>query len=52
MREEHRAGAGLRLSLERGFTKAFSAIVDSNITTLLAAGLLPAAWALAGRREG
>jgi SecD/SecF fusion protein len=40
MREEHRAGAGLRLSLERGFTKAFSAIVDSNITTLLAAVLL------------
>jgi SecD/SecF fusion protein len=40
MREEHRAGAGLRPSLERGFTKAFSAIVDSNITTLLAAVLL------------
>ena len=40
MREEHRAGAGLRPSLERGFTKAFSAIVDSNISTLLAAGLL------------
>jgi SecD/SecF fusion protein len=40
MREEHRAGARLRPSLERGFTKAFSAIVDSNITTLLAAVLL------------
>jgi SecD/SecF fusion protein len=40
MREEHRAGAGLRQALERGFTKAFSAIADSNITTLLAAGLL------------
>jgi SecD/SecF fusion protein len=40
MREEHRAGAGLRPSLERGFTKAFSAIVDSNVTTLLAAVLL------------
>ena len=40
MREEHRAGAGLRPSLERGFTKALSAIVDSNITTLLAAVLL------------
>ena len=40
MREEHRAGAGLRPSLERGFTKAFSAIADSNITTLLAAVLL------------
>ncbi|HSK36107.1 MAG TPA: protein translocase subunit SecF, partial [Actinomycetota bacterium] len=33
-------GAGLRPSLERGFTKALSAIVDSNITTLLAAVLL------------
>jgi SecD/SecF fusion protein len=40
MREEHRAGAGLRRSLDRGFTKALSAIADSNITTLLAAGLL------------
>ena len=40
MREEHRAGAGLRPSLERGFTKALSAVVDSNITTLLAAVLL------------
>jgi SecD/SecF fusion protein len=40
MREEHRAGAGLRPSLERGFTKAFSAVVDSNVTTLLAAVLL------------
>jgi SecD/SecF fusion protein len=40
MREEHRAGAGLRRALERGFSKAFSAIADSNITTLLAAGLL------------
>jgi SecD/SecF fusion protein len=40
MREEHRAGTGLRPALERGFTKAFSAIADSNITTLLAAGLL------------
>jgi SecD/SecF fusion protein len=40
MREEHRAGAGLRPSLERGFAKALSAIVDSNITTLLAAVLL------------
>ena len=40
MREEHRAGTGLRPSLDRGFTKAFSAIADSNITTLLAAVLL------------
>jgi SecD/SecF fusion protein len=40
MREEHRAGAGLRSALDRGFTKALSAIADSSITTLLAAGLL------------
>jgi SecD/SecF fusion protein len=40
MREEHRAGAGLRRSLDRGFSKALSAIADASITTLLAAGLL------------
>jgi SecD/SecF fusion protein len=40
MREEHRAGAGLRRALDRGFSKAASAIADSSITTLLAAGLL------------
>jgi SecD/SecF fusion protein len=40
MREEHRAGASLRPALERGFTRALSAIADSSITTLLAAGLL------------
>jgi SecD/SecF fusion protein len=40
MREEHRAGAGLGRALDRGFTKAVSAITDSSITTLLAAVLL------------
>jgi SecD/SecF fusion protein len=40
MREEHRAGAGLRPAVARGFGKAFSAIADSGVTTLLAAGLL------------
>ncbi|HEY7607473.1 MAG TPA: protein translocase subunit SecD, partial [Actinomycetes bacterium] len=40
MREEYRVGAGARRALDRGFTKALSAIVDANITTLLAAGLL------------
>jgi SecD/SecF fusion protein len=40
MREEHRAGAGLRVSLDRGFTRARSAIADASVTTLLAAGLL------------
>jgi preprotein translocase SecF subunit len=35
-----RAGAGLRRALDRGFAKALGAIADSNVTTLLAAGLL------------
>lgn len=32
--------AGLRRALQVGFNKAWSAIIDSNVTTLLAAGLL------------
>jgi SecD/SecF fusion protein len=40
MREEHRAGAGLRPALDRGFGRAVSAIADASVTTLLAAGLL------------
>ncbi|WP_110183059.1 protein translocase subunit SecD [Nocardioides solisilvae] len=41
-REEYEAnpGAGLRRALMIGFNKAWSAIIDSNVTTLLAAGLL------------
>ena len=41
-REEYaeRRNAGLTPSLETGFSKAWSAIIDSNVTTLLAAGLL------------
>ncbi|MGI5168458.1 protein translocase subunit SecD [Spirillospora sp. CA-253888] len=41
-REEYAAAPrrGLRGALVTGFTKAWSAIADSNITTLLAAGLL------------
>ena len=39
-REEVAAGVGLRRAVRTGFTKAFSAIADSNVTTLLAAGLL------------
>ncbi|TXL62909.1 protein translocase subunit SecD [Aeromicrobium terrae] len=41
-REEHAARERGELSpaLETGFTKAWSAIIDSNVTTLLAAGLL------------
>ncbi|MFI0354734.1 protein translocase subunit SecD [Actinomadura sp. 9N407] len=41
-REEYAAGPGrgVRRALATGFDKAWSAIADSNITTLLAAGLL------------
>ena len=41
-REEYAAarGKGLRAAVTTGFAKAWSAIIDSNITTLLAAGLL------------
>ncbi|WP_372514230.1 protein translocase subunit SecD [Streptomyces fragilis] len=41
-REEHavRARPGLRSALAAGFRNAFSAIADSNVTTLIAAGLL------------
>lgn len=41
-REEYAAspGAGLRRALAVGFNKAWSAIIDSNVTTLLAAALL------------
>jgi SecD/SecF fusion protein len=41
-REEYASGRakGLRSALAAGFAKAWSAIADSNVTTLLAAGLL------------
>ncbi len=41
-REEYarRRGEGLAAALDTGYRKAWSAIVDSNVTTLLAAGLL------------
>ena len=41
-REEYAAhpSAGMRRALMVGFNKAWTAIIDSNVTTLLAAGLL------------
>jgi protein-export membrane protein SecD len=39
-KEEYAASGKLRPAFDRGFSKAFSAIADSNMTTLLAAGLL------------
>ena len=39
-KEEHAAGAGVGDALVAGFKRAFSAIADANVTTLLAAILL------------
>lgn len=39
-REEYAAVPKLRPALEKGFRNAWSAVADSNVTTLLAAGLL------------
>ena len=36
MKEEMRAGKTVRASVESGFKRAFSAILDSNITTIIA----------------
>ena len=40
MREEHAAGRSLSGSIKEGFNKAFSAILDGNVTTLIAAVVL------------
>ncbi|HVW03290.1 MAG TPA: protein translocase subunit SecF, partial [Planctomycetaceae bacterium] len=40
MREELERGASLRMSIQNGFSRAFSSIFDSNITTLLTAVIL------------
>ncbi|MBB4286855.1 protein translocase subunit SecD [Roseospira goensis] len=40
MREEARNGRSLMNSIDTGFRQAFKAIVDANVTTLVAAGLL------------
>lgn len=37
MREEMRAGRNLKSALEQGYSKAWSAIIDSNLTNMLAA---------------
>ncbi|GAA5037183.1 SecD/SecF fusion protein [Thermocatellispora tengchongensis] len=51
-REEYARAPGrpLRSALDRGFAQAWSAIADSNITTLLAAGLL--FWLASGPVRG
>ena len=40
IREELRAGKSLRLSMKTGFGNSLSAIIDANVTTLLAAAAL------------
>lgn len=40
MREEMERGSSLRMEIQNGFSKAFSAIWDSNVTTLIAAVVL------------
>lgn len=40
IKEEHRAGRTLRLAVKNGFHKASTAIIDSNITTIIAAAVL------------
>ncbi|MCR4377067.1 MAG: protein translocase subunit SecD [Rhodospirillales bacterium] len=40
VREEYKAGRGVMSSLDAGFARALSAIVDGNVTTLFAALLL------------
>ena len=40
MREELARGASLRMAIQNGFDKAFSAIFDGNVTTLITAVIL------------
>ena len=40
IKEELRAGKGLRLAMRSGFDNSLSAIIDANVTTLLAAAAL------------
>ncbi|HET6328839.1 MAG TPA: protein translocase subunit SecD [Planctomycetaceae bacterium] len=40
MREERERGSSLRMSIHNGFDRALSAIIDSNVTTLISAVIL------------
>ena len=40
IREEMRQGKGLKMALEDGYSKAYSSIIDANLTTLLTAIVL------------
>jgi SecD/SecF fusion protein len=50
IREEIGAGSSVRLAIKSGFSKAFSAIFDGNITTLIAACVLM--WLGSGSVKG
>jgi SecD/SecF fusion protein len=50
LREEQAAGKSLKAALEAAYDKAFSAIFDSNITTLITAGIL--FWQASGPVRG
>ena len=50
LREEQAAGKSLKAALEAAYDKAFSAIIDSNITTLITAGIL--FWQASGPVRG
>jgi SecD/SecF fusion protein len=40
IREERRRGASLRMAIQNGFDRAFTTIVDANVTTLITAVIL------------
>jgi len=40
IREEQQRGASLRIAIKNGYEKAFSAIFDSNLTTIISAAIL------------
>lgn len=40
VKEELRAGKSVKAAIDSGFKRAFTAILDSNVTTLIAAGVL------------
>ncbi len=40
IREEYRSGKGLVQAIDTGFSRAFTTIIDANMTTLIAAGIL------------
>ncbi len=40
VREELRLGKTVRMAVDQGYARAFTAILDSNVTTLIAAGFL------------